>query len=129
MTAQPAIRLSEPTPVTGLSTQQADYEIVRRILAMITEGWRAQPSVEEIADSVGLTPDETHIVFRRWCGLTPKAFLQAVTLDHAKRLLGQGAPLLDAAYELGLSGPARLHDLFVTHEAMSPGEWKAGGKG
>jgi AraC family transcriptional regulator of adaptative response/methylated-DNA-[protein]-cysteine methyltransferase len=129
MTAQPALRLTEAIPVTGLTTAQADYEIVRRILARITEGWRDQPSVEALADEVGLSTDETHIVFRRWCGLTPKAFLQAVTLDHAKRLLGQGAPLLDAAYELGLSGPARLHDLFVTHEAMSPGEWKAGGRG
>lgn len=129
MTAQPALRLSEPSPVTSLGTAQADYEIVRRILARITEGWRDQPSVERIADEVGLSTEETHLVFRRWCGLTPKAFLQAVTLDHAKRLLGQGAPLLDAAYELGLSGPGRLHDLFVTHEAMSPGEWKAGGRG
>lgn len=129
MTAQSALRLTEAIPVTGLTTAQADYEIVRRILARITEGWRDQPSVEALADEVGLSTDETHIVFRRWCGLTPKAFLQAVTLDHAKRLLGQGAPLLDAAYELGLSGPARLHDLFVTHEAMSPGEWKAGGRG
>lgn len=129
MTAQAAIRLTEATPVSGLTTAQADYEIVRRILALITEGWRAQPTVESLADAVGLTTDETHLIFRRWCGLTPKAFLQAVTLDHAKRLLGQGAPLLDAAYELGFSGPGRLHDLFVTHEAMSPGEWKSGGKG
>jgi AraC family transcriptional regulator, regulatory protein of adaptative response / methylated-DNA-[protein]-cysteine methyltransferase len=129
-TLSPTARLiGEATPVKGLSTAQGDYETVRRILERITLDWRAQPSVEEIADAVGLTSDETHLVFRRWCGLTPKAFLQAVTLDHAKRLLGQGAPLLDAAYELGLSGPGRLHDLFVTHEAMSPGEWKTGGKG
>ena len=68
--------------------------------------------------------------FSRWAGLTPKAFLQAVTLDHARRLLGhEGLPLLDASYELGLSGPGRLHDLFVTHEAMSPGDFKSGGAG
>jgi AraC family transcriptional regulator, regulatory protein of adaptative response / methylated-DNA-[protein]-cysteine methyltransferase len=129
MTASPAITFTAPQLVTGLTTAQADYEIVRRLLQRITDGWRAQPGVEELADSVGLTTDETHIVFRRWCGLTPKAFLQAVTLDQAKRLLAQDAPLLDAALELGLSGPGRLHDLFVTHEAMSPGEWKGGGKG
>ncbi|NBU15096.1 MAG: methylated-DNA--[protein]-cysteine S-methyltransferase, partial [Alphaproteobacteria bacterium] len=70
-----------------------------------------------------------HAVFRRWSGLSPKAFLQAVTLDHARRLLKSDAPLLDASLELGLSGPGRLHDLFVTHEAMSPGEWKTGGAG
>jgi AraC family transcriptional regulator of adaptative response/methylated-DNA-[protein]-cysteine methyltransferase len=61
--------------------------------------------------------------------LTPKAFLQALTLDHARHLLRDSASVLDATYEVGLSGPGRLHDLFVTHEAMSPGEWKSGGEG
>jgi O6-methylguanine-DNA--protein-cysteine methyltransferase len=68
-------------------------------------------------------------LFRRWCGLTPKAFLQAVTLDNAKKLLAQSPNILETSYELGLSGPGRLHDLFVVHEAMSPGEWKTGGEG
>ena len=77
----------------------------------------------------GVTPDELHHLFRRWAGLTPKAFLQALTLDHARALLRDSASVLDAAYEVGLSGPGRLHDLFVTHEAMSPGEWKTGGEG
>jgi AraC family transcriptional regulator of adaptative response/methylated-DNA-[protein]-cysteine methyltransferase len=131
MTAQNAFpaSFSAPQPASDLTTSQGDYEIVRRILALITEDWRNQPGIEAIADHVGLTTDETHLVFRRWCGLTPKAFLQAVTLDQAKRLLRQDANLLDAALDLGLSGPGRLHDLFVTHEAMSPGEWKTGGKG
>jgi AraC family transcriptional regulator of adaptative response/methylated-DNA-[protein]-cysteine methyltransferase len=70
-----------------------------------------------------------HHLFRRWAGLTPKAFLQALTLDSARQLLRNSASVLDATYELGLSGPGRLHDLFVTHEAMSPGEWKSGGEG
>jgi AraC family transcriptional regulator of adaptative response/methylated-DNA-[protein]-cysteine methyltransferase len=72
---------------------------------------------------------ELHHLFRRWSGLTPKAFLQAITLDRARTLLRSSASVLDATYEVGLSGPSRLHDLFVTHEAMSPGEWKAGGEG
>jgi len=72
---------------------------------------------------------ENTLMFRRWAGLTPKDFLAALTLDHARKLLRQSASVLDAAYEVGLSGPGRLHDLFVTHEAMSPGEWKAGGAG
>ena len=93
------------------------------------EHWRAQPPVEAIAHACGVTPDELHHLFRRWAGLTPKAFLAALTLDHARRLLRDSASVLDAAYEVGLSGPGRLHDLFVTHEAMSPGEWKAGGDG
>jgi AraC family transcriptional regulator of adaptative response/methylated-DNA-[protein]-cysteine methyltransferase len=76
-----------------------------------------------------VTPDELHHLFRRWAGLTPKAFMQALTLDHAKGLLRDSASVLDAALDSGLSGPGRLHDLFVTHEAMSPGEWKNGGAG
>ena len=106
-----------------------DYAVVRRAVAFISEHWRAQPPIEAIAHACGVTPDELHHLFRRWAGLTPKAFLAALTLDHARRLLRDSASVLDAAYEVGLSGPGRLHDLFVTHEAMSPGEWKAGGDG
>jgi AraC family transcriptional regulator of adaptative response/methylated-DNA-[protein]-cysteine methyltransferase len=111
------------------ATPAADYDLVRRAIAFISEQWRAQPEIEAIADAVGVTPTELHHLFRRWAGLTPKAFLQALTLDHARALLRDSASVLDASYEVGLSGPARLHDLFVTHEAMSPGEWKAGGEG
>lgn len=107
----------------------SDYDTVRRVLAYISENWRAQPTIETIAEAAGATPTDIHHLFRRWCGLTPKAFLQAITLDHAKGLLGASASVLDTALEVGLSGPGRLHDLFVTHEAMSPGEWKAGGGG
>jgi len=108
----------------------SDYEIISAVIAMISEGYRAQPGLETIAAQLGLSPTALQKVFSRWAGLSPKAFLQAVTLDHAKRLLGQEhLPLLEASYELGLSGPGRLHDLFVTHEAMSPGEWKASGAG
>ena len=106
-----------------------DYEVVRRAIAFISEDWRAQPEVEAVAAEVGIDARSLTALFRRWAGLTPKAFLQAVTLDHAKRLLKESGNVLDAALELGLSGPGRLHDLFVTHEAMSPGEWKSGGGG
>ena len=107
----------------------ADYEVVRRAIAHISEHWRAQPTIESIAEAAGVGPTDLHHLFRRWAGLTPKAFLQAITLDHARRLLRDSASVLDASYEVGLSGPGRLHDLFVTHEAMSPGEWKSGGEG
>jgi AraC family transcriptional regulator, regulatory protein of adaptative response / methylated-DNA-[protein]-cysteine methyltransferase len=107
----------------------ADYEVVRRAIAYISEHWRAQPAIEAIAQAAGVAPTDLHHLFRRWAGLTPKAFLQAITLDHARRLLRESASVLDASYEVGLSGPGRLHDLFVTHEAMSPGEWKSGGEG
>jgi AraC family transcriptional regulator, regulatory protein of adaptative response / methylated-DNA-[protein]-cysteine methyltransferase len=106
-----------------------DYDSVRRAIAFISENWRNQPEIEAIADAASVTPDELHHLFRRWAGLTPKAFMQALTLDHAKSLLRDSASVLDAALDSGLSGPGRLHDLFVTHEAMSPGEWKTGGAG
>lgn len=106
-----------------------DYETVRRAITFMTEAWRAQPDIARIARAAGTTPDELHQLFRRWAGLTPMAFIQALTIDHARRLLRQSASVLDAALETGLSGPARLHDLFVAHESMSPGEWKAGGRG
>jgi len=113
----------------ALSEAAADYEIVRRAIGHIRGHWREQPEIESIADAAGVTPTELHHLFRRWAGLTPKAFLQALTLDGARRLLRDSASVLDATYEVGLSGPSRLHDLFVTHEAMSPGEWKSGGEG
>jgi AraC family transcriptional regulator of adaptative response/methylated-DNA-[protein]-cysteine methyltransferase len=118
-------RLTGPPP----STACADYDVVRRTIAYLTQHWRAQPEIEAIAAAVGVTATDLHHLFRRWAGLSPKAFLQALTLDHARKLLRDSASVLDAAYEVGLSGPGRLHDLFVTHEAMSPGEFKSGGEG
>lgn len=112
-----------------LAVAADDYDVVRRAIAHIRGNWRQQPDIDTIAEAAKVTPTELHHLFRRWAGLTPKAFLQALTLDHARKLLRDSASVLDATYEVGLSGPGRLHDLFVTHEAMSPGEWKAGGEG
>jgi AraC family transcriptional regulator of adaptative response/methylated-DNA-[protein]-cysteine methyltransferase len=112
-----------------LPTAAADYDVVRRAIAHIRGNWRSQPEIDTIANAAGVSATDLHHLFRRWCGLTPKAFLQALTLSHARDLLRASASVLDTAYEVGLSGPGRLHDLFVTHEAMSPGEWKAGGEG
>jgi AraC family transcriptional regulator of adaptative response/methylated-DNA-[protein]-cysteine methyltransferase len=112
-----------------LAVAADDYDVVRRAIAHIRGNWRQQPDIDTIAEAAKVTPNELHHLFRRWAGLTPKAFLQALTLDHARKLLRDSASVLDATYEVGLSGPGRLHDLFVTHEAMSPGEWKAGGEG
>jgi len=111
------------------ATAAADYDVVRKAIGHIRGHWREQPEIEAIAEAAGVTPTELHHLFRRWAGLTPKAFLQALTLDGARKLLRDSASVLDATYEVGLSGPGRLHDLFVTHEAMSPGEWKSGGEG
>ena len=107
----------------------ADYAVVRRAIAFVCEHWRAQPEIDAIAAAAGVSASELHHLFRRWAAITPKDFLQALTLEHARRLLRDSASVLEAAFEVGLSGPGRLHDLFVTHEAMSPGEWKSGGAG
>ena len=107
----------------------SDYDVVRRTIEFILENWQEQPQLAEVAGHVGLDPVRLQRLFGRWCGLTPKAFLQAVTLDNAKRLLDQDATVLETTYESGLSGPARLHDLFVVHEAMTPGEYRVRGAG
>ena len=120
--------LSPDRITDSLSDTAVDYDIVRRAIAHISGNWRQQPDVADIADAAGVSTTELHHLFRRWAGLTPKDFLQALTLDRARALLRDSASVLDASYEVGLSGPGRLHDLFVTHEAMSPGEWKAGGE-
>lgn len=115
---------------SDITPDGADYETVRRVIEMITDDYRDQPSLDEIAARLKQSPTQLQKTFTHWAGLSPKAFLQAVTLDHAKRLLRQESlPLLETSIEVGLSGPSRLHDLFVTHEAMSPGEWKARGEG
>ena len=115
---------------TDVTPSGADYETVCRVIEMITGEFRDQPSLETLAARLGQSPTQLQKTFTRWAGLSPKAFLQAVTLDHAKRLIErERLPLLEAALDSGLSGPGRLHDLFVTHEAMSPGEWKSGGEG
>lgn len=106
-----------------------DYEVVRKAIEKISLDYREQPSLEVLAEEVGETPTGLQKLFTRWAGLSPKAFLQAVTLDHARRLLDNGLPLLETSLEVGMSGPGRLHDLFVTHEAMSPGTYKTRGAG
>ena len=118
-----AVLQRDITPADG------DYEIVRRVIEKISLDYRDQPSLETLAEEVGETPTGLQKLFTRWAGLSPKAFLQAVTLDHARKLLDDGMPLLETAYEVGMSGPSRLHDLFVTHEAMSPGDYKTRGEG
>lgn len=118
-------------PLDALSRedqQLADYDRVKMAIGYLTQHWREQPTLDEIAAKIGLSPAHFHKLFSRWAGLSPKAFLQALTLDHAKALLDGSASVLDAALDVGLSGPGRLHDLFVNHVAMSPGEYKARGQ-
>ena len=106
-----------------------DYEKVRSVLAHLYSNWRDQPSLDELAQPVGMNAEQLQRVFTRWAGLTPKAFLQALTLDHARAMLKDSASILETSLEVGLSGPGRLHDLFVVHEGMSPGAYKSKGEG
>ena len=112
------------SPSDRLKIAQDDYDHVRKALTFIGTHWRQQPDLEEIATHTGLSAAHLRHLFQRWAGLSPKAFLQAVTLEHARHLLNDAASVLETALELGLSGPGRLHDLFVNYEALSPGEWK-----
>ncbi|MBY0360926.1 MAG: AraC family transcriptional regulator, partial [Phreatobacter sp.] len=93
------VQLEQQGRPIRLSEAADDYEIVRRTLAFITDHWRRQPSVEEMAGHVGLSAGHLHHLFRRWAGLTPKDFLQAITLDAARALLRDEATVLDTAFE------------------------------
>ena len=106
-----------------------DYDHIRRAIAFLSSTWTEQPSLERLAAHIGLSPAHCQKLFKRWCGLSPKEFVQAITVDHARSLLEGSASVFDAALEVGLSGGSRLHDLFVSHEAMTPGDYKRRGKG
>ena len=106
-----------------------DYELIRRAIAFLSQSWTEQPSLERLAAHLGLSPAHCQKLFKRWCGLSPKEFVQAITVDHARALLEGSASVFDAALEVGLSGAGRLHDLFVSHEAMTPGDFKRRGEG
>ena len=116
--------------MTTTSTRPIDdYQRIERAIAHLNEHAVEQPSLDEIAARAELSPFHFQRLFRRWAGVSPKRFLEYLTVERAKRLLAAEASVLDAAYEVGLSGPARLHDHFVNLEAMSPGEWKRRGRG
>ena len=116
---------------TGRDREQAaeDYRRVAEAIAYLDDHARAQPSLDDVAAAVGLSPHHFHRLFRRWAGTTPKRFLQALTLDAAKERLAESRSVLDTAFEVGLSGPSRLHDLFVTVDGVTPGEFARGGHG
>lgn len=107
----------------------SDYEAVRAAIRFLSDNGPDEADLAAFARALGYTERQLTDLFRRWCGLTPKSFAQAVALDHAKSLLADRQTVLDTTYEVGLSSTSRLHDLFVTHEAMPPGVWRNRGEG
>ena len=106
-----------------------DYERIANVIRFLDRHHTEQPDLNQLATAAGLSPFHFHRLFSTWAGVTPKDFLQCLTLEHVKQLLLEGNNVLDAALDAGLSGPGRLHDLCVTLEAASPGEMKNGGAG
>ena len=106
-----------------------DYEQIAQAIAFIRDNAVLQPSLEQIASHVGLSSWHFQRKFRSWVGVSPKRFLEFLTVQHAKELLDRSASVLDAALDLGLSGPGRLHDQFVSIEAVTPGQYKRLGSG
>lgn len=106
-----------------------EYERIALVIRYLDQHHVEQPDLATLAARTGLSPSHFHRLFSAWASITPKDFLQCLTLTHAKELLRKGESVLDAAYEIGLSGPSRLHDLCVTLESASPGELKSGGGG
>jgi len=110
-------------------TPQDDYETVRAAIAYLSETGPEDVDLNRFARSLGMTERQLTDLFRRWCGLSPKSFAQAVALDRAKLLLADRASVLSTTYEIGLSSTSRLHDLFVTYEAIPPGAFRQKGEG
>jgi AraC family transcriptional regulator, regulatory protein of adaptative response / methylated-DNA-[protein]-cysteine methyltransferase len=109
--------------------EMTNYQRIEQAIGYIAQHFQAQPSLDEVAAAVHLSPFHFQRLFTDWAGVSPKKFLQFVTLEHAKQLLTKGrANLIQVADESGLSGPSRLHDLFVGIEAMTPHEYRNGGE-
>ena len=113
----------------SLMAPASDYDTIRAAIRYLSEHGPDVADLGQFARALGLSERQLTDLFRRWCGLSPKSFAQAVALDHAKSLLRDQRSVLDTTYEVGLSSTSRLHDLFVTYEAMPPGVFRAGGAG
>ncbi len=106
-----------------------DYILIEQAILYLEKHAQQQPELSEVAGAVGLSEFHFQRVFTRWAGISPKRFLQFMTRENAKELLDHSENLLDTTYEVGLSSLGRLHDLFVTTEAVTPGQYKSRGSG
>ena len=117
------------TPDELLQHQGRDYRRMEQVLTWLSAHYKQQPSLTEAAARLDLSEYHFQRLFRRWVGVSPKKYVQYLTLTRAKQCLDANCSVLDSAYEAGLSGPGRLHDLFVTLESVTPGEYKSHGAG
>ena len=101
-----------------------DYERVARAIAFLRREGRRQPGLADLAEYLGLSPAHTQRLFSRWAGISPKRFVQCLTVEAIKRRMAGTSDLLGLSLDAGLSGPGRLHELFVTLEGLSPGEFR-----
>ncbi|MCU4674550.1 methylated-DNA--[protein]-cysteine S-methyltransferase [Catenovulum sp. 2E275] len=109
------------------SPESVDYYRIEQAIEYIQANFKQQPSLETIASAVNLSPYHFQRMFKTWAGVSPKKFIQYISLDYARLLLKQNQSVLDTAFETGLSSPSRLHELFINIEAMTPAEFKSGG--
>lgn len=114
---------------TELKQLSDDYLRIEQAILYLQNHYKDQPGIEELAANLGLSESHFQRIFTRWAGVSPKRFLQFLTKESAKELLDRSENLLDATHQLGLSSLGRLHELFVTTEAVSPGEYKSRGAG
>lgn len=105
-----------------------DYERIETAIHYIKAHFKQQPDLDEVAKQVHLSPFHFQRLFKTWAGVSPKKFLQYISVEYAKGLLQQQYPLSDVSFETGLSGTSRLHDLFINIEGLTPGEYKNGGE-
>lgn len=115
--------------IVSLETRARDYDRMEKALKWLADRWQDHPSLDEAAEAAGLSPFHFQRIFTRWAGVSPKTFVGAIAHAEARRSLEQGASVLDAAYDAGLSGPSRLHDLFIAQEAVTPGDARRRGEG
>ena len=106
----------------------SDYQRIEKAIHYLKEHFKEQPDLNEVARQVHMSPFHFQRMFKQWAGVSPKKFLQYISAEHAKTLLKQNMSLSDVSFETGLSGTSRLHDLFISIEGMTPGEYKNGGE-
>lgn len=105
-----------------------NYERVQTAIEFISKNFQQQPDLDEVAKQVYMSPFHFQRMFKEWAGVSPKKFLQYISIQHAKQLLQRNNNIADTAFETGLSTTSRLHDLFISIEGMTPGEYKNGGE-